>query len=100
MTARTGVTLVELLVVLAILAVTSALASVAFRSAETDRDRDAGDQVLALRREAIATGRPFTRLVRREPTSFVVTALPDGRVLADSVLSVDPSTGLRRASTH
>jgi len=38
-TARTGVTLVELLVVLAILAVTSALASVAFRSAETDRDR-------------------------------------------------------------
>lgn len=100
MTARAGVTLVELLVVMAILAVTSSLASVAFRRADTDRDRDVGDQVLALRREAIAAGRPITRIVRGNSAAYIVTALADGRVVADSGLGADPSTGLRRAATR
>lgn len=99
MTARAGVTLVELLVVLAILAITSSLASVAFRRADADRGRDAGDQVLVLRREAIIAGHPITRLVRRDSATYVVTALADGRVVADSALGVDPSTGLRHAPT-
>jgi prepilin-type N-terminal cleavage/methylation domain-containing protein len=98
-TARAGVTLVELLVVLAILAVTSSLASVAFRRADADRGRDADDQVLALRREAIIAGHPITRLVRRDSASYVVTVLADGRVAADNVLGIDPSTGLRHATT-
>jgi len=95
---RAGTTLVELLVVLAILAVTSSLASVAFRRVSSARDASAGDQVLALRREAIAAGHTITRLVRRDSTSYVVTALADGRVLADSALGVDLSTGLRHAT--
>jgi prepilin-type N-terminal cleavage/methylation domain-containing protein len=96
---RAGITLVELLVVLAILAVTSSLASVAFRRADSTRGLDAGDQVLALRREAIAAGHSITRIVRRDSAAFVVTALADGRVVADSSLGIDPSTGLRRATT-
>jgi prepilin-type N-terminal cleavage/methylation domain-containing protein len=96
---RPGVTLVELLVVLAILAVTSSLASVAFRRADTLRGSEAGDQVLALRREAIVAGHAITRVVRRHPTPYVVTALADGRVIADSALDLDPSTGLRDATT-
>lgn len=97
---RSGVTLVELLVVLAILAITSSLASVALRRADSVRDTDAGDQVLALRRDAIAAGRSITRVVRRDSATFIVTALADGRVVADSALGVDPSTGLRHATTR
>jgi len=96
---RSGVTLVELLVVLAILAITTSLASVALRRADSSRDVDANDQVLALRREAIATGHPITRVVRRDSASFIVTVLADGRVVADSALGIDPSTGLRHATT-
>jgi prepilin-type N-terminal cleavage/methylation domain-containing protein len=96
---RSGVTLVELLVVLAILAITTSLASVALRRADSSRDVDANDQVLALRREAIATGHPITRVVRRDSASFIVTALADGRMVADSALGIDPSTGLRHATT-
>jgi prepilin-type N-terminal cleavage/methylation domain-containing protein len=99
LTARAGTTLVELLVVLAILAVTSSLASVAFRRADSARDASTGDQILALRREAIAAGNAITRIVRHGSTSSAVTALPDGRVLADSALGIDLSTGLRRAAT-
>lgn len=99
MTARAGVTLVELLVVLAILAITSSLASVTFRRADTSRGSDAGDQVRALRREAIIGGHSITRLVRRDSATYVATALADGRVIADSALGIDPSTGLRHAPT-
>ena len=82
MTARAGTTLVELLVVLTILAVTSSLASVAFRRAGSTHDASTGDQVLALRREAIAAGHAITRIVRHGSTASVVTALADGRVQA------------------
>lgn len=96
---RSGVTVVELLVVLAILALTSSLASVALRRADSTRDVDAGDQVLTLRRDAIATGHSITRVVRRDSASFIVTALADGRIVADAALGIDPSTGLRHATT-
>jgi prepilin-type N-terminal cleavage/methylation domain-containing protein len=95
---RAGVTLVELLVVLAILAVTSSLASVALRRADTERQPV--DDVLALRREAIAEGHAITRVVRLDTTSYVLTVLADGRVVADSALGIDPSTGLRHAPTR
>jgi type II secretory pathway pseudopilin PulG len=90
--------MVELLVVLAIIAIMSSVASVAFRRAELSSSRDSAVEVLAIRREAIAAGHSITRLVRRDSTTFVVTALADGRVVADSALGIDPSTGVRHAT--
>lgn len=98
MSARPGVTLVELLVVIAILAITTTLTSVALRRVDAAQPTDAGDQVLALRRDVITAGRPMTRFVRRDSATYLVTVLADGRVLADSALGLDPSTGLHHAT--
>jgi prepilin-type N-terminal cleavage/methylation domain-containing protein len=98
-TIRAGVTLVELLVVVAILAITSTLTAVALRRIDRSRASDAADHVIALRRDAIAAGHVITRRVRHDDAIHLVTALPDGRVLADSALRLDPLTGLRRATT-
>jgi prepilin-type N-terminal cleavage/methylation domain-containing protein len=94
MTARAGVTLVELLVVIAILALTTTLSSVALRRMDAPREPDAGDVVRALRREALAAGRPVTGVVHREGNAYVVAALADGRVIADAELHLDAATGL------
>lgn len=94
MTARAGVTLVELLVVIAILALTTTLSSVALRHIETPAEPDAGDTTRALRRDALRAGRPVTGLVQRNGYAYVVTALADGRVIADAALHLDAATGL------
>jgi prepilin-type N-terminal cleavage/methylation domain-containing protein len=94
MTARAGVTLVELLVVIAILALTTALSSVALRRIDAPREPDAGDVVRTLRRDALVAGRPVTGLVHRDGQAYVVAALADGRVIADSALQLDAATGL------
>jgi prepilin-type N-terminal cleavage/methylation domain-containing protein len=94
MSARGGVTLVELLVVIAILALTTALSSVALRRIDAPRETDVGDAVRALRRDALATGRPATGLVRRDGDAYAVTALADGRVIADPALHLDAATGI------
>lgn len=93
MSARRAVTLVELLVVVAILGVTTALSSVALRRIDAPHAASTGDVVRTLRRDAIAAGRPITRVVVRDSATYVVTALADGRIIADSALGVDPSTG-------
>jgi prepilin-type N-terminal cleavage/methylation domain-containing protein len=94
MSVRAGVTLVELLVVIAILALTTALSSVALRRIDAPREPDAADVVRALRREALAAGRPVTGVVHRDGNAYVVAALADGRVSADSALHLDAATGL------
>lgn len=94
MTTRAGVTLVELLVVIGILALTTTLSSVALRRIEAPREPDAGDAARALRREALLAGRPVTGVVQRDGHAYVVTALADGRVIADSALHLDAATGL------
>jgi prepilin-type N-terminal cleavage/methylation domain-containing protein len=91
---RTGVTLVELLVVIAIIAVMTTLSSVALRRIDAPASASAADQVLSLRREAIAAGRPITRVLRSDSVLHVVSVLADGRVLADSALRLNPSTGI------
>lgn len=96
---RSGVTLVELMVVLVILAIATGLSSVALHRAADPRAIDAAGVVLTLRRDAIREGRPLTRVARDSTGSHVVTAFADGRVWIDSGLRLDqsPATTLREA---
>jgi prepilin-type N-terminal cleavage/methylation domain-containing protein len=89
-----GFTLVEMIVALAILAVTASIAAVAFRDASAPvRDRAAA--VAAARERAIEMRRPITFSPDSGRTEL--RALPDGRVLGDSASAVDPLTGRPRA---
>jgi prepilin-type N-terminal cleavage/methylation domain-containing protein len=94
---RVGVTLVELLVVLAILGLTTALSGLALRRIDAPRAPDVSDAVRALRRDAVTRARAVTGTVRRNDSTYVVTALPDGRLLADTALHLDLATGLADA---
>jgi prepilin-type N-terminal cleavage/methylation domain-containing protein len=87
--ARRGVTLVELLVVIAILGLVAGLSSVALRGMVAPREEGSAGQLLAMRREAIRTGRPHTGVVRAGATLHVVTAYADGRLLSEPALPAD-----------
>jgi prepilin-type N-terminal cleavage/methylation domain-containing protein len=91
-----GNTLVELLVVLAILGVVAGVAGLSSRADPTPAAIDAaGAQVAAARREAIRAGRSVTVVVSRDGHVSVATAHADGSVVADSALSIDRFTGTR-----
>jgi prepilin-type N-terminal cleavage/methylation domain-containing protein len=96
MTAR-GHTLVELLVVLAMLGVVAGIALLAFRPGSEAQPSD--DPVVAkARQRALASGRPVTVSFARAGNAAVVTVLPDGRVVGDSASHLDPFTGRSRAA--
>jgi hypothetical protein len=84
---------VELLVVLAILAIVAGLSSVALRRIEAAPPGGVADELRALRRHAIRSGRAQTRTIRQDGMLHVVTALADGRMRADPPIALDPSTG-------
>lgn len=97
--ARRGVTLVELLVVLAVLGVMTGVAGLAFGGERTEPapDEAALDRIAAARREAVVTGRSVSTTVMLGGRPRAVTAHADGRVLAESlpawdILSGRPST--------
>lgn len=91
---RPGVTLVELVVVLAILGVVAGVTGLAYAAA---RPAPAPDDPLAAiaraRAEALASRRATSVAVRVEGRTHAVTVLPDGSVLADPGLRVDRFTG-------
>lgn len=89
-----GNTLVELLVVLAILGVVAGVTGLAFRPVSETSPVDAvAAQVATARRDALRTGRPVTVMVSRGGDVVAATAHPDGRVVADTTLAIDPLTG-------
>jgi prepilin-type N-terminal cleavage/methylation domain-containing protein len=92
---RDGVTLVELLVVLAVLGVMFGIAGVAFRNvhATPAATRTTFDDVAAARRQAIATGNGVSTTLVLDGHLRAVTAHADGRVLADSLPGIDPLSG-------
>jgi prepilin-type N-terminal cleavage/methylation domain-containing protein len=90
---RHGVTLAELMVVLAVLAVVGALTGVAFTGAKPPPEPALGARLHSARRDAIRTGKAVTILVRRDARIHRVTALPDGSALADTALHVDRASG-------
>jgi prepilin-type N-terminal cleavage/methylation domain-containing protein len=89
---RRGTTLVELMVVLAILSVIASTALLAFRTGQAHEDRthrlaSLSQQVAEARRTALRSGRPMTVPIQDSASAYSVTALPDGSVIADSGLS-------------
>lgn len=90
MTRRRGVTLIELIVVLVVLGIATALSSVAMRAVPSPQAPDRQRQLMSLRSEAIRRGAPLARVIRDSASSLVATALADGRLLVDSTKAEDP----------
>jgi prepilin-type N-terminal cleavage/methylation domain-containing protein len=101
MRARSGVTLVELMVVLVMLSV---IASVVVLAVRATPPRRAGDEsiraVIAARDSALRTGRVVSVLVSINGSERVATAFPDGHVEADSALQFDVLSGRPRHAPH
>jgi prepilin-type N-terminal cleavage/methylation domain-containing protein len=90
---RRGLTLVEMLVVLVLLGVIAGVAAVALPPAVAPVS-PALNALAAARRAAIRSGRSVTVAFSWDSQpARPVTALPDGRVVADSAVPVDLFTG-------
>lgn len=82
---RRAVTLIELLVALTIMSVLFAMTAFTLDAHRTDdrlRTATIRERLVTLRRTAIASGVPQTASLPAGSTVVVVTAFPDGRVLA------------------
>jgi prepilin-type N-terminal cleavage/methylation domain-containing protein len=91
---RRGVTLVELIVVVAILAVVAGVTTLAFRRADANPNIPVwASAIAAARRMAIDSARTVTLTVTVGDTVLAATALPDGSIVGDSRLAFDRLTG-------
>ncbi|HEY2849482.1 MAG TPA: prepilin-type N-terminal cleavage/methylation domain-containing protein [Gemmatimonadaceae bacterium] len=97
---RAGTTLVELLVVLAILATLAGVAALSVRRAPSTDPGDVWATIAAARRNAMRTGRETTVVVLRNGSPLSVALYPDGRTIADPALPIDPLTGRRIDAGH
>lgn len=89
---RRGVTLVELIVVLAIAAIIAGVTTMAFRGADAGPKVPAWvSAVASARRTAIDSARVVSLTISIGDSLHAVTALPDGSVVTD--LGVDRLTG-------
>jgi prepilin-type N-terminal cleavage/methylation domain-containing protein len=89
-----GVTLVELIVVLAIVATTLAVTSLSLSRTRSASERDATLATIArLRSDAIRSHTLLRADVRVADKTYSVLALPDGSIRADSALAIDQLTG-------
>jgi prepilin-type N-terminal cleavage/methylation domain-containing protein len=92
-----GNTLLELLVVLAILGIAAGVTGLSFGRGEATPAADSVEARIAeARREAVRSGKSVTVNVSRGGDDVLAaTAHPDGRVVADSVLAIDRFSGRR-----
>jgi prepilin-type N-terminal cleavage/methylation domain-containing protein len=90
---RGGVTLVELLVVLAILGVMAGVVGLAVPPIRRAPEGGAAARVARARQTAVASGRAVTVSVSMDGRPRTATAFPDGSVVADSGLDVDRLSG-------
>jgi len=92
--ARPGVTLVELIVVLAIIAVIAGVTTLAFRRADLTPSVEPWVSAIATaRRIAIDSSRTVRLTVRIGDSVYAATALSDGSVVADGRLGIDRLSG-------
>ena len=94
MSRHRGVTLMELVVVLALLGIMSGVVGLSLRSARPVPTPNVALLAATRAREsAVRLGRAVTVVVPHDSQSFDLTALPDGRVIATKSLAIDPLTG-------
>lgn len=96
---RRGTTLVELLVVLAILATVTGLAGLALVKWSPVRPSTT-DHIAAARRTAIATGRTVLLGVVAGSDSQHAVALPDGSVIGATLAGIDRLSGRAADATR
>ena len=98
---RAGVTLIELAVALAILGVALAVTGLAVRSMpEPDAAQLRAAQLDAARRRALAERRPVPVAIADSGAVLRAVAFPDGRLVADGGLGVDPLSGRPREAAR
>lgn len=98
---RAGVTLIELIVVLAVLSIMAGVVGFAVRPMGAESaGNDLEDAVARMRRRALASGKAADTTIERNGAILTIRALPDGRVLADTSVGVDPLTGRLRARSR
>ena len=95
-TTHRGVTLVELLVVLAIMGVMAGVVGLAIPPVQDHNPDSTSLQVASARRTALVSGHPVTAIIVVDGRAHAITARPNGTVLADSEIAVDQLTGEAR----
>jgi prepilin-type N-terminal cleavage/methylation domain-containing protein len=92
---KTGVTLVELLVVLVILGVMAGVVGLAWQPGRWlgGAGADSTESLPVVRRWALQSGRPIQAVVSIRGHAIHVLAFPDGRVLGAESLQVNPLNG-------
>jgi prepilin-type N-terminal cleavage/methylation domain-containing protein len=92
-----GSTLIELIVVLAIMGIMAGVVALSFRGAG-EREKDTPKtRIAAARREALEKRHAVSVTIAVGDSLRELTAFPDGRVVGDTLLGIDPLTGRPRA---
>jgi prepilin-type N-terminal cleavage/methylation domain-containing protein len=94
-----GVTLIELLVTIAILAALSAVATLAVRRIDTPNPDDPQTVLANGIRDVLRTGKPAHLHFVIDGVAANATILPDGSVVADSALELERFTGIPTRDT-
>ena len=98
---RAGITLIELAVALAILGVAAGVTGLAIRAMpEPDADQVRAGRIDAARRKALAERHPVAVELADSGVLLRAVVFPDGRVVADSALGMDPLSGRRREAAR
>jgi prepilin-type N-terminal cleavage/methylation domain-containing protein len=88
-----GATLLELIVVLVVLGITTSVAAVTLSRSVPDGRDTARDSIADARRRAAMSGISVTIIIAGEGSANYVTAYPDGRVSGAEHLGISPVTG-------
>ncbi|HET7188381.1 MAG TPA: prepilin-type N-terminal cleavage/methylation domain-containing protein [Gemmatimonadaceae bacterium] len=91
--ARAGVTLIELIVVIALLGLIAGMTTVSMRADSGVHSPSLAQRIASARRDAIRTGQPTELAITDSVGTHVLRALPDGRVLGEPSTGVDVTTG-------